>query len=99
MTPPETPPSRREFRALVKRVTAIDRFGSRPMIELVARVTKIARDLADLKGQLEAQQKRHEERRRQRVITRRWVITTCITAIVALVAVITLLLTILQRVK
>lgn len=99
MTQPEPPPSRREFSALVKRVTAIDRFGSRPMIKLVAQVAQIARDLADLKREWEEQHKRHEERRRERTITRRWVIGTCIAAIVALVAVVTLLLTILQRVK
>lgn len=99
MTLPEPPPSRREFQQLVRRVTAMDKYGTRPVIKMAAQVTKIAHDIADLKREFEHQQQRHQERRRERIVTRRWVITTCIAAIVALVAVIGLLLSILNTLK
>lgn len=98
MTDPERGPSRAEFRDLARRVNDMNKQGSRPVVQLAATVAKIARDLADLKRQFEAHERARLERRAERIATRRWVIGTCITALVALVAVIGLLLSILARV-
>lgn len=76
----------------------MNKWGTRPVAQLASTVAKIAHDLAELKRNFEAHEEARLERRRERIHTRRWIIGTCIAALVALVAVISLLLAVLAQV-
>ena len=81
-------PARDDIRALARRVAAMDRYGTRPL-------AKISADLAQLKREFHEHEKRSEQRRKERVTGRRWVIGTCIAVGVLMTAVLALLVQIL----
>ena len=63
---------------------------------LVRPLAKIASDVAQLKREFHEHEQRSEQRRRERVAGRRWVIGTCIAVGVLLTAVLALLVQILS---
>lgn len=100
--PPQPPPRASDIDLIWRRLDYIDAHGTRGIGPISAQLANVIADLAELKTSTGIWQDRHElahsAEASSAVAGRRWVIGTCIAALVLLLAALTLLLQIAGKV-
>ena len=61
-----------------RRLDAIDQGGTRGVAVLAAQIAEVIKDVADLRQELRDHDRTHQEEKRGRIVSRRWVITAVI---------------------
>ena len=102
-SPPPPPRSSSDIDWLWRRLDYIDENGTRGIGPIHAQLANVIADLAELKTATSLWQERHHAEHAaaasNAVAGRRWVVGTCITALVLLLAVLTLLFQIAGRIR
>ena len=101
--PPQPQPRSADIDYLWRRLDYIDENGTRGIGPIHAQLSNVVADLAELKTQTIVWQERHHDEHSAAATSavngRRWVIGTCIAALVLLLAVLTLLFQIAGRIR
>lgn len=99
VTSPEPAASRRELKALLARVTAMDEHGTRRLIGIAVQLSEMAKDLGRLETRANDHELAHQGEARARTAARRWALGFAVSVLVALVAVFGLLVQLSMRIR